>query len=750
MRAILANAQSGDIEVHEVPPPEVQPGGILVRTHFSVISSGTERATVETAERSLLGKAMSRPDLARQVLDYARDHGVRAAYQKVRSQLEALKPLGYSCSGVVLEAGKGVTEFSPGDRVACGGAGYANHCEVNFVPRNLAVPVPPTVTLEHAALTTMGAIAVQGLRQSQASFGETVVVVGAGLVGALTIQLAKAAGCRVIAIDLDPERGRRALEFGAHAAFGADDPRLPEQVKEFSRYGADAALITAATRSSAPLETATRLLRDRGRIVVVGDVGLDVPRAALYSKELSVTLSRSYGPGRYDVNYEEKGIDYPVGYVRWTERRNMEAFLDLLERGALNVAPLLERQCAVEQAPRAYDELRRGRAYTVLLRYSVPAVGQPASTPRCASPPQARSKTVPLRIGALGAGSFARGIIFPNLQKAGGLVFEAVASASGLGAESARKTVGFGRALTPGELLSDPNVDAVFILTRHDSHARYALEALRRGKPLFVEKPLCAEREELSAIRQAYAAEVEERKNPFVMVGFNRRFAPLTEKVKKFFAARREPMLVHVRVNAGYVPREHWVQQAPGGRIVGELCHFVDWARSVVERPITGVQAAALPDGARYHHDNLIVTLRFADGSMANLLYLANGDQEVPKEHFEVFSEGGVARLEDFRSLELVRKSKRQALKSAQDKGHRKELELTIEAIRSGGPSPIPFEEICEVTEATFQIEEALLKPSFIGVAERPSLEPVIEASQQSAGAAAGGDSRLPWPLKAD
>ena len=320
MRAILTNVSTGEIAVHEVPPPELQPGGVLVRTHFSVISSGTEKATVQTAERSLAGKAMARPDLVRQVVDYAQAQGIRAAYRKVRSQLEALKPLGYSCSGVVLETGSGATEFSPGDRVACGGAGCANHCEVNFVPRNLVVPVPRTVPLEHAAITTIGAIAMQGVRQGHVSFGETVVVVGAGLVGALTVQLAKAAGCRVVAIDLDPERARRAVELGAHAAFVADDPRLPERVKEFSRYGADAALITAATRSSAPLEMAAQLLRDRGRVVVVGDVGLDVPRAALYSKELSVTLSRSYGPGRYDPVYEEMGIDYPIGYVRWTER----------------------------------------------------------------------------------------------------------------------------------------------------------------------------------------------------------------------------------------------------------------------------------------------------------------------------------------------------------------------------------------------------------------------------------------------
>src|SRR5207249_3957700 len=315
------------------------------------------------------------------------------------------------------ETGSGATEFSPGDRVACGGAGCANHCEVNFVPRNLVVPVPRTVPLEHAAITTIGAIAMQGVRQGHVSFGETVVVVGAGLVGALTVQMAKAAGCRVVAIDLDPERARRAVELGAHAAFVADDPRLPERVKEFSRYGADAALITAATRSSAPLEMAAQLLRDRGRVVVVGDVGLDVPRAALYSKELSVTLSRSYGPGRYDPVYEEKGIDYPIGYVRWTERRNMEAVLDLMQTGALNVAPLLERECAVEDAAQAYQDLRDGRAYTVLIRYPFPSVSSPLPAPHAVAAPQPRA-TASLRIGSIGARSFPSAVIFPSLRAA--------------------------------------------------------------------------------------------------------------------------------------------------------------------------------------------------------------------------------------------------------------------------------------------------------------------------------------------
>jgi predicted dehydrogenase/threonine dehydrogenase-like Zn-dependent dehydrogenase len=736
MKALLADSKSGELAVHEIPVPELQAGGILVETRFSVVSSGTERAKIETGEKSLLGKARARPDLVRQVVDFARANGVRAAYEKVKARLETLAPLGYSCSGVVLEVGEGVTEFRPGDRVACAGGGYANHCEVNFIPRNLAVHVPEPVPLEHAAITTIGSIAMQGLRQAEIRFGETVVVIGAGLIGVLAVQLAKAAGCRVVAIDIDRERVERAIRFGAHAGFVATDPRMEEQARAFSRYGADAAVITAATHSSEPLETAAKLLRDRGRIVIVGDVGLDIARGPLYNKELSLALSRSYGPGRYDPVYEERGVDYPIGYVRWTEQRNMEAFLDALASGAVNVAPLLEQQRTIEKAPQAYDEIRQSHAYTVLIRYPAQDREKPRTPKMENAPRHARGAMETARIGCIGAGNFARGTIFPHLRKIRGTVLEAVATASGIAAESSRKSDGFRRASTPAELLADPSIDAVFILSRHDSHARYVMEALAQGKPAFIEKPLCVRRDELAAIRSAYTAQVARGADPFLMVGFNRRFAPQTEKVREFFSGRREPMLAHIRVNAGYIPREHWAQQATGGRIVGELCHFVDWARSVVGQPIVTASGTALPDGSRYHRDNLAVTLSFADGSIANLLYLANGDKAVPKEYFEVFCEGAVARLNDFRFLELVRKGKKQRFKSGQDKGHGRELERTVEAILLGKPSPIPFDEICEVTEATFQIEDALGKPFPAGALEAAvdGVETSSEISSRSAG----------------
>jgi polar amino acid transport system substrate-binding protein len=724
MKSALIESKSGMIAIHEIPAPELEANGILIETRFSVVSSGTERAKIEMGERSLLGKARARPDLVRQVTDFARTNGLRATYDKVKSRLDSLSPLGYSCSGIVIEVGKEVTEFRPGDRVACGGAGYANHCEVNFIPRNLAVHVPEPVSLEHAAVATIGSIAMQGLRQAEIHFGETVVVIGAGLIGVLAVQLARAAGCRVAAIDIDRDRVERATTFGAQAGFIANEARLEEKVQAFSRYGADAVVITAATRSSEPLELAAKLLRDRGRIVVVGDVGLDVARGPLYTKELSLALSRSYGPGRYDPVYEEGGVDYPIGYVRWTEQRNMEAFLDALATGSVDVAPLLERQRPIEEAPQAYEEIRQSRAYTVLIRYPArdreawPTTGTISVTHERAT--GARDS---VRIGCIGAGNFARSTIFPNLRKTPGAMLDTVATATGVAAELARRSDGFQFARTPAELLADPSIGAVFILSRHDSHGRYLLEALAQDKPAFVEKPLCVRSEELTAIRRAYAEKAAQGADPFLMVGFNRRFAPQTEMTKEFFAGRQEAMLVHIRVNAGYIPREHWAQQATGGRIVGELCHFIDWARSVIGQPIVSVSATALPDGGRYHRDNVAALLSFADGSIANLLYLANGDKAVPKEHFEVFCEGAVARLNDFRTLELVRGGKRQTSKAAQDKGHRKELELTVEAILRGRPAPIAFEEIIEVTETVFQIENALGRPFAIDRLETVSNE---------------------------
>lgn len=738
MRAILEDVRSGEVTSHEVPQPELRPGGILVRTAFSAISAGTELAHREQVERSLLGKALARPDLVRQVVDFARTAGVKAAYQKVQSRLDTLAPLGYSCAGTVIAAGQGVPEFQPGDRVACAGAGYASHCEVNFIPKNLAVRVPDEVSLEAASLSAIGAIALQGIRQSQAVLGEVVAVIGAGLVGVLTIQLAKAAGCRVVAIDRDIQRVERARQFGADLALSVADRDTPARVQEFSRYGADVAIITAASPSAEPIELAAGISRDRGRIVVVGTVDLGVSRKAMYMKELSLVLSRSYGPGRYDSQYEEDGLDYPVGHVRWTEKRNMEAFLDLLASAVIDVTPFLERRCPVEQGSAAYEQLKDSSAYTVLLEYpsraliSMPPVSR--VSPRALSGPLSGPRREPrageIRVSCIGAGNFARSVIFPALRKTRGVALHSVATASGVASESARRLFGFARAVPPAELLQDQDADAIFVLSRHDSHARYVIAALANHKPVLVEKPLAISREQLEEIRCAYQAEREQGLSPFLMVGYNRRFAPFTEKLRQFFAGHKEPMVAQIRVNAGYIPQDHWVQQdsSGGGRILGELCHFVDWARCVVDCGMVSVAANALPDGARYNRDNVVATLKFKDGSIANVSFLANGDRSVSKEQFEVFCEGKVGRINDFCTLELARDGKTRRTKARRDKGHEREIELTLEAIRQGGISPIPFEELMDVSEATLAIEEA------IGSAEAVSLNATrVPAAQKTA-----------------
>ena len=708
MRALLEDMKTGRVAAYDVPAPELQNGGILVRTAFSAISAGTEKASVEAGRKSLLKKALARPDLVKQVLEYAQSNGIKAARQKVQARLETLTALGYSCSGIVLEVGAGASGFQPGDRVACAGVGYASHSEVNFVPANLAVRIPESVDLKAASLTTIGAIAVQGVRQANVAFGETVAVIGVGLVGVLAIQVLRAAGCRVVAIDVSTDRAAKAVPLGAHLGLSTGDTGLERAVATFSRYGVDAALITAATKSADPLELAAKLLRDRGRISVIGDVGMGVSRANMYRKEISLSMSRSYGPGRYDPLYEEGGQDYPIGFVRWTEKRNMEAFLDLLSGGSLQVETLLADCFPVEEGGKAYVAVEGG-AYTGIIDYHAPMDVQVAAKPLVTTHVhQARPKDK-LRVGCIGAGGFARGVIFPLLRSSAGLILESVATTTGAAATSARSGFGFTMAESPSALLINPNVDVVFVLTRHNSHAAYVAGALEQGKLVFVEKPLAINREQLEVVRTAYARALAENRSPFLMVGFNRRFSPLTARLQEFFAGRTEPMVVHIRCNAGFIPRGSWIQDPEnGGRIIGELCHFLDWARAVVGCRMQTLTAVALPDAGRYNRDNVTVTISFEDGSIANLVYLANGDRAAGKEYFEVFCGGGIASIDDFKTLYLTRNGKKETSRGGGDKGHRREMELTIDAIRLGEDAPISFEELLEVTEATFAVEEAV------------------------------------------
>lgn len=715
MKQLTQSLRNGDLHVTEIPAPLLQPGGILVQTAYSLVSAGTERAKVQVAQMSLLGKARARPDQAKQVLDAVRAQGLAATYRKVINRLDALEPLGYSCAGKVLEVGADAREFQVGERVACAGGGYANHAEVNFIPRNLAIHVPEQVGLDAAAFATVGAIALQGVRQAETQLGDVVVVIGLGLVGLLTTQLLKAAGCVVVGFDVNAERCRRAESLGC--AFTANEKQiLQERVLELTLgNGADAVLITAATKSNEPVELAGAVAREKARVVIVGDVGLQIPRPPYYNKELDLRLSRSYGPGRYDPSYEEGGNDYPYGYVRWTERRNMQAFLQLVAQGSVQVTPLITHRFKIDDAERAYAliEGKLGEPYLgVVLEYPIPDDRPPTTAPTrilvTHSTPVTRHPSSVI-LGMIGAGNFAQDTLLPALRAIPEVKLRTVVTASGLSARGVAERFGFAECASDARMiLDDPEINAVLIATRHDSHATLAADALRAGKAVFVEKPLALNEEQLELVLSAYA----EATTSLLMVGFNRRFAPFSIPVQKLFRLRAQPLMLHYRANVGMIPRAHWTQnpQQGGGRILGEACHFVDWIQALIGAPPVNVFARALPNGGMYNDDNVSITIAYAEGSVGTILYAANGDKRMGKERIEVFGSGRMAILDDWRTLTLGdgAKTTTQQSRMSQDKGHAAELRAFVNAIKNPNPAPIPLAELVDTTRVTFAILESL------------------------------------------
>lgn len=702
MKQVAQRPKDGRIDVVEVPIPALGPGRILVANSFSLISAGTERSKVELGEKNLLQKAKSRPDLVQRVVDKARAEGIRSAVATAREKLATLAPLGYSSAGRVLRVGPGVQGLAPGDRVACAGGGWANHAEVIAVPRNLTARVPDVVSLEYAAYATVGAITLHGVRQAEAAVGETVGVIGLGLVGQLAVRLLGAAGCTAIGVDLDSAAVELARQGGAQA-FSRDEPALDAAVRGLTgELGLDAVLICAASRSADPLELAARLARDRARLVVVGDVPVHIDRALMYEKELEVRISRSYGPGRYDRDYEEGGRDLPPGYVRWTEQRNLQAFLDLLATERLDLTGLTTHRFPVERADEAYAVLSStdgGRAFGVLLEYR-----HEEAAP---SPPirqgRRRAGGVP-RIGLIGAGSFARGTLLPALKKEG-VELVAVTTEGGLSAADVASRFGFERAAaSPEEIVADDEIDAVVIATRHSSHAQLAADALRRGKHVFVEKPLALTEQELHEIEQALPA------GGTLMVGFNRRFAPLIVRLRNELSASR-PLTLLVRVNAGSLPVDHWLHdpEQGGGRLIGEGCHFVDLLADVAESRAVAVHAMATPHAQRPLEcsDDIVATMRFANGSVGTLLYSGAGDPRLPKERLEVFGGGSSAVLDDFRRLELFRGGKREVIKARQDKGHNDQIAAFLQTVK-GAAEPGPVETYLASSRATLGLAESL------------------------------------------
>ncbi len=730
MKQVLQNLRSGETTVVEVPVPSPQPGEVLVHTAASLLSAGTERMVVEFAGKSLVGKARSRPDLVRQIIDKARREGLLTTFEAAMSRLDQPMPLGYSSAGTIVALGEGVQDLHIGQRVACAGGGYAVHAEYAAVPTILVTPLPDTLPFDLASFSTLGAIALHGFRLAEVQLGERVAVIGLGLLGLLAAGIARAAGCQVLGVDLDPRRVALAEEMGFASVLR---PQAIEAAATFSRgRGCDAVLICADTPSADPVELAGTLARDRARVVAIGAVGLSLPRKIYYEKELTFLNSRSYGPGRYDPLYEEGGLDYPIGYVRWTEGRNLEAFVDLLAGGQVDVRPLVSHKFPIEQAPEAYA-LITGHGQEpflgVVLTYpEAPEITeQPVVTPQRSAALPTASRATPVaevRLGVLGAGNFATAVLLPALKDIPGLQKIGIASASGANAQHAAGRFGFGYASgDENRILSDPNINTVAILTRHNLHARQVLAALAAGKHVFCEKPLALNETELAEIEAALATGRPENA-PMLMVGFNRRFAPLAEALADFLRGRAGPLSAHYRVNAGFLPLNHWTQDPDlgGGRIIGEACHFIDFLTFLVGRPPVSVISRGLPDIGRYREDNVVMTYAFPDGSLGTLTYLANGDKAFPKERVEVFCSGQVAVLDDFRSLELVTGGSRKTIRSRlrQEKGHQHEWLAFTRALLAGGPAPIPYEQLFGVTRASFAAVESLRSGQAVPIGNHP------------------------------
>jgi len=707
MKQLLQNLRDGRTVVEEVPIPTPRAGMALVKTAASLVSAGTERMVVEFAEKSLAGKARSRPDLVKQVLDKARREGLLATVQSALNRLDQPMALGYSSAGTIVALGSDMGGFKVGQRVACAGGGYAVHAEYAVVPRNLLALLPKNLDFESAAFATLSAIALHGFRLAEPQVGERVAVIGLGLLGLLAGQIAAAAGCQVFGVDIDPRRVTLAASLGLGAVVRS---KAVDSAQAFTaQRGFDVVLICADTPSADPVELAGTLARDRARVVAVGAVGLELPRKLYYEKELSFINSRSYGPGRYDASYEEAGRDYPIGYVRWTEGRNLEAVLELMADGKLQTAPLISHRFPIEKAASAYEIItgkKKEPFLGVLLTYDPKredAGGRVLF-------PIVRRQTSDVRLGVLGAGNFANAMLLPSIKKAGGIELVGIASAGGLQAQHSARKFGFAYAASSDdEIINDPKVNTVAILTRHDSHADLVVKALKAGKNVFVEKPLAINSDQLSAISKALKAEG----CPLMAVGFNRRFSPLARGLSTFYSDRTEPMHVHYRVNAGSIPLNHWTQDpAIGGRIIGEACHFVDFITFLVGAAPVSVSAHGLPDGGKYREDNVSMTFTFPDGSLGIVDYLANGDRSVAKERVEVFCGGKVAILDDFRSLETVEDGKRKEVKGRQDKGWVDEWKAFARAIREGGEPPVPYEQLIGVTKSTFAAVESIRNSS--------------------------------------
>lgn len=709
MKQVTQTLRTGVVEINDVPVPALTDKFVLVRNSTSVISAGTEKTKIDMGKKSLLQKAKARPDLVKQVIGKIRTEGLKKTLQTVNSRLDSPSPLGYSCAGTVVAAGGLVEGIQPGDRVACGGADYANHAEFVAIPRNLVVKVPANVSDEEAAFTTVGAIALQGVRLAAPLLGETFLVVGLGLLGQIAVQLLKANGCNVIGTDLDSSLVTRAEGFGAVGVPpGGDVAGICNALT--GGHGVDGVLVCAGTSSNAIIEMCGAVTREKGRVVVVGAVRMDIPREDYFKKEISVVISRSYGPGRYDPFYEENGNDYPLAYVRFTEQRNMETFLTLVSQGKLDIKSLITHRFPVEQAANAYQLIEGAKTEPylgILLQYNPQPYNTDASSRiNVAALPVTGDK---VKLSFYGAGNYATASLLPPMQASAKVAFTGLVTASGRSAQGVAKQFGFAFCAGDYAELLQSDTDAIVVTTRHDTHGAGVRDALNAGKHVYVEKPLAISVAELSDIHQAYASCGKAQ----VMVGFNRRFAPATCQVIEHFSGVKSPLVVNIRINAGFIPANHWIQdpQVGGGRMIGEGCHFIDLASALAGSNVKTVYAvgSSKAEKSALLNDNLCLALTFDNGSVANITYTADGSKAMAKEYIEVFGGGRSAQIDDFKEVALFSgdsNAKRNKL-GVQDKGQKHMIAAWLAGLQNGKPC-VDYDCLMATSLATVMAVESL------------------------------------------
>jgi len=700
-----------EVVVEDVPLPICGDKEVSVANAYSVISAGTELSAIIKGKRSLVMSVLKDSALRKKALGYLRKRGIKAGLTVAKERREAFTPLGYSSAGIVIALGKNVVDLNVGDKVACAGGGKANHAEVVSVPRNLVAKIPQGVPFEEATLTTLGAISMHGIRRAEVRFGETVVIFGVGLLGQLAVQIAKAAGCKVVATDIDPQRVEFAKKMGADVGLTVGKDDLEKEVLYYTRgIGADAVIIYAATSSSEPVNQAMRLCRKKGRIVVVGNVDMRLKRSPFYEKELDFLISRSYGPGRYDLSYEEKGIDYPIEYVRWTENRNMQAFLDLLGDKKIDVKPLIGKVFPIEEAKKAYDMLMsvEKRPFTVLLKYdpsqhlSIKKEVVPIKRTVEISPKIVEGK---INTVVIGAGGFAKNVLLPLMSKIPDYNLRAIVSATGINAKQVAKKYDAEYGTTDyREVLEDENVDLVVIATPHNLHYLMIIDAAKAGKAIYVEKPMCLTERELDEI-----VKVISKTKVSLIVGFNRRYSPLAIRAKELLRSKHKPYLINYRVNAGFIPETSWVQdpEVGGGRIVGECCHFLDLFNFFIESDVESISALSIPinNATVVANDNVIATVKWTDGSLTTLLYTALGHRDLPKERIEIYANGSSIVIDDFKNMELYGFGERNMRLRKQDKGHYRQLVEISKFLKREKTNIISFQECVKAMKMAFEAE---------------------------------------------